>query len=184
MGMIQQSINQTLSLAGFMYSQTEGAKTRQKARQLEEEYNRLEKAYDEADLAKVTDPEDLLKIGQQWEEVGRQLYQLKPNEVTYDKWGYAGGGVVNAEGIIASREAKAEAKAEEEAEIASRVAEDSAEMAKRAKAEAEDEKAYAKASQTIQSALKDPFAIADEELQRAVQRKNEIERRKKGGMML
>lgn len=209
--MIQQSINQTLSLAGFLYSQTEDAKTQQATRKLEKEYGQQEKLIKAQTELKIpsknrdlrrdgyapnyekADDKDLnaiMALKKRKEELAEELYKISPTE-HYQKLEDSGGEVEEVSMAMnkkaeaqakkeAQAQAEAQAKADEDAYYQQQADEDEAELARRK----QEDQQLAEASQTIQARIKDPFAIADEELQRAVQRKNEIERRKKGGMML
>lgn len=184
MGMIQQSINQTLSLAGFMYSQTEHAKTQQEKRALHKEYQAQTKLIDaiEEDITvpnkdgkgrsyehtPIEEMEEVLKAEKDRRATAEKLYKLEggKDETLLDE---TGGGINYMEGLIKDRKQE-----EAKAQTAKETAEKEKQMSEQ----------LAEASATIQARIKDPFAIADAEFQKAVQRKNEIERRKKGGMML
>ncbi len=178
MGVIQQSINQGISIAGFLYSQTDFAKEQGQYRKLTKEYERLEKATEIAEET-PTEPEEKLKIAKDWESVARERYKLRPNEATYDALGWAGGSVYNAQTEIEDVAARAQEKAEEDAYYQRQADEDEAELARRE----QERQQSAAASKIIQSAIKDPRAIADEELQKAIEIKRETTKRK-GGMML
>lgn len=176
--MIQQNINQGLSIAGFLLHQTEFAKEQGEFRKLSKEYKRLEKATEMAETT-PTEPEEKLRIAKSWEDVARERYKLRPNEVTYDNLGYAGGSVYNAQTEIEDAAAKAQAIADEDAYYQQMADEDAAELERRE----QERQQSAAASNVIQSAIKDPFAIADTELQKAIETKRRLNERK-GGMML
>lgn len=94
MGMIQQSINQTLSLAGFLYSQTEDAKKAQKISGLESklsQYDKREKLLREAYSKSGKTKEDMgsmltNKIQLQGEraEILEELYKNDPSMERHD----------------------------------------------------------------------------------------------------
>ena len=188
---IQASINQGLSIAGFLFSQTEFAKTQQETRRLDKAYEGLNKAY--SNYARDTEGREYqegefnptaaeaLKYAEKKMDVVERLESLKPDK-------YIGLAEEAGADLYISQENKAfadkaeaeraQARADEEAEYARHAEEDKAIMAQK---EA-DKKAGEEASQTIRSAIKDPFAIADAELQKAIQTKQEINKRK-GGIM-
>lgn len=181
MGMIQQNINQGLSIASLLFSQTDTAKNLQRKHQLEKELKTEWKAREvrqETKGAKTYDPEqtgNLLKKE-------RELYTLNPTQERLKS-------VLATEDIhyneVKDYEQEQKKIAEIEAEPEQRIAREQAE--KEAKAQAEEEERQmseqsAAASNVIQSAIKDPFAIADEELQKAIETKRRLNKRK-GGMM-
>lgn len=170
---IQQSINQTISLAGFMFSQTDFAKTQQEAHRLAKQIKTGKEALAKREKERgYTDPELAKDIHTKTQE----LYNIKPSIKNLEEEEIA---------YAEMEEAQDEARKEQE-RIASRRAErERAEAEQQAKTEQEeaDKKAGEEASKTIRSAIMDPFAIADKELQQAIKTKQEINRRK-GGMML
>lgn len=182
MGMIQQNINQGLSIASFLFSQTDTAKNLQRKHQLEKELKTEWKAREvrqETKGAKTYDPEqtgNLLKKE-------RELYTLNPTQERLKS-------VLATEDIhynevkdyekeqkeIAEIEAEpARKEAEEEALYQQQAEEDAAELARREQSAA--------ASETIRARILDPRTIADEELQKAIEIKKETNRRK-GGITL
>lgn len=94
MGMIQQSINQTLSLAGFLYSQTEHAKKAQKISGLEgklSQYDEREKLLREAYNKTSKTREDMgkmltnkIKLQEERAEILEELYQNDPSMERHD----------------------------------------------------------------------------------------------------
>lgn len=168
---IQQSINQTISLAGFMFSQTDVAKNLQRKHQLERELKAEWKAREyrqETKGAKTYDPEQTASILKK----EKELYTLNPTAERLKS-------VMATEDIHYNEVKDYE---EEQKEIAEIEAEPERRKQEEAEAKAEEEQSAA-ASNVIQSAIKNPFAIADEELKQAIATKQEINKRK-GGMML
>lgn len=94
MGMIQQSINQTLSLAGFLYSQTEDAKKAQKISGLESklsQYDEREKLLREAYNKTGKTNKDMgdmltnkIKLQEERAEILEELYQNDPSMERHD----------------------------------------------------------------------------------------------------
>lgn len=186
MGMIQQNINQGISIAGFLYSQTDTAKTQQEIHRLSKSYKTLNKAYinytrngekeygpDEFNPTS----EEALKYAKKKMEVAEQLESIKPDkyiQLAED----AGGDLFNAEQArktsleleaknIQKMKEKYAAEQEEDAEYQQQAEEDEAELAARE-----------------QSAPTSPTEIArqkaDESLAIAQQAKRETINRKKG----
>lgn len=172
MGMIQQSINQSLSIAGFLFSQTDFAKTQQEARRLTKQIKtgkealavrEKERGYIDPDLAKDIHTKT------------QELYNIKPSVENLEEEEMA---------YVTMEEAQNEARKEQERIAKGRAEKERVKAENQAKAEQEaaDKKAGEEASQTIRSAIMDPFGIADAELQKAIQTKQEINKRK-GGIM-
>lgn len=94
MGMIQQSINQTLSLAGFLYSQTEDAKKAQKISGLESklsQYDEREKLLREAYNKTGKTNKDMgdmltnkIKLQEERAKILEELYENDPSAERHD----------------------------------------------------------------------------------------------------
>lgn len=94
MGMIQQSINQTLSLAGFLYSQTEDAKKAQKISGLESklsQYDEREKLLREAYNKTGKTKEDIgnmltnkIQLQEERAKILEELYENDPSMERHD----------------------------------------------------------------------------------------------------
>lgn len=184
---IQQSINQGMSIAAFLVSQTDVAKNLQQKRALTKEYQAQTKLIDAIEKevttpnkdgkgrsykqTPITEMEEVLNAERERRATAEKLFKLKGNvdEILLDE---TGGGIEYMKELIQERK-KEEAQQTEATEAT-------------AQAEAEERQISeqsAAASNVIQSAIKDPFSIADAELQKAIQTKQEINRRK-GGIML
>lgn len=169
---IQANINQGLSIAGFLFSQTDYAKTQQEAHRLTKQIKTGQEALKKREEERgYTDPE----LAKEVHSKASELYNIKPTvknleeeEIAYTKM----------------EEAQDEARKEQERIAKHRTEREQAEANKIAEAEkAEADKAAGEeASKTIRSAIMDPFGVADAELQKAIQTKQEINRRK-GGFM-
>ena len=177
---IQASINQGMSIAAFLFSQTDYAKTQQEAHRLTKQIKTGQEALKKREEERgYTDPE----LAKEVHSKASELYNIKPSVKNLEEEEMA---------YVAMEEAQDEARKEQERIAKHRAEREQAEANKiaeeeRAKAEAEkmeaDKKAGEEASQTIRSAIMDPFGVADAELQKAIATKQEINRRK-GGMML
>lgn len=170
---IQASINQGMSIAAFLFSQTDYAKTQQEAHRLTKQIKTGQEALKKREEERgYTDPE----LAKEVHSKASELYNIKPTVKNLEEEEMA---------YVAMEEAQDEARKEQERIAKHRAEVEQAEANKIAEAEkAEaDKKAGEKASQTIRSAIMDPFGVADAELQKAIATKQEINRRK-GGIML
>lgn len=158
MGMIQQSINQGMSIAGFLFSQTDFAKTRKQVREIETKQKTAEKAQEIVEQKTTINeaseqdeaPEQIgAEVSENLANLATEKFKTDPTKENYEE-------------ALRSRRTAAAKKGWE---------------TRRANQEKE-----AAASQTIQAAIRDPFSIADTELQKAIETKREINKRK-GGMM-
>lgn len=174
MGVIQQSVNQGLSIAGFLYGQTDLAKNAQRKHQLERElkaeWGAREKRQ-ESKSAKSYNPEETASLLKK----ERELYTLKPTEERLKS-------LIDTEDIHYHEVKDYKQEQKEIAEIEAEPARKKAEAEAREEEEKQISEQSAAASNVIQARIMNPFSIADEELQKAVATKNEINRRK-GGMI-
>lgn len=178
MGMIQQNINQTLSIASFLFSQTDFAKTRQQINKIEAE----QKTVDEAQkvLAEATPSEETeqigIAVGEKQAELAEQKFMAEPTKENLASAELSKRMSELGKKGAAAKKAKKEKEAQEKAQ-----AEQEAKQAQ------EEEKLFAErqaaAGEVIRSRIRDPRTIADEEFHAAVEEKRETYRRK-GGMML
>ena len=170
---IQASINQGMSIAAFLFSQTDYAKTQQEAHRLTRQIKTGKEALAKREEERgYTDPE----LAKEVHSKASELYNIKPSVKNLEEEEIA---------YNVMEEAQDEARKEQERIATSRAEKERAEAETQAKAEQEeaDKKAGEEASQTIRSAIMDPFGVADTELQKAIATKQEINRRK-GGIML
>jgi hypothetical protein len=161
MGMIQQNINQGLSIAAFLFSQTDYAKTQQEAHRLTKQIKTGKEALAIGEKERgYIDPELAKNIHAK----AQELYNIKPSIKNLEEEEIA---------YSVMEGAQDEARKGQE-RIATSIAEKEQAAA--------DKKAGEEASQTIRSAIMDPFGTADAELQKALETKREINKRK-GGIM-
>lgn len=177
MGMIQQNINQGLSIASFLLSQTEFAKTKAQVQKIKAEQKTAEKAQEvlaEAPPSETTEQIGL-KVGEKQAELAEKKFEAEPTQENLEEAELHKTRSERAKKGWETRKANQEKAAQEKVK---------AEM--EAKQAQEEEKIFAErqaaASDVIRSRIKDPRSIADEELQAAIETKRETIRRK-GGMM-
>jgi hypothetical protein len=177
MGMIQQNINQGLSIASFLFSQTDFAKTKAKVQKINAEQKTAEKAQEVIAAAPPSEATEQMgiKVGEKQAELAEQKFEAEPTKENLEEAEKRKRNSERAKKGWETRKANQEKAAQESA----RIEEEAKQAQKEEKLFAERQAA---ASEVIRSHIVNPRAIADAEYQAAVEAKRETLRRK-GGMM-
>ena len=173
---IQSSINQTLSIAGFLYSQTPAYQQQAKITGLQKEQKALQQRKQVAVEVEGGSPAAIADLEEEMAKVQHDIYKTKPSAAAYKAY-------EEQAGIAREASAAKHAQLEEEARQQA-IDEENARLAAETPTEDWVEvPTPAKKPSLLMRAGKasmDFFSFADKQLQKAIAAKNELTRRKGG----
>lgn len=180
---IQANINQTLSIAGFIATQSPGYQQRAKITELQQQKGALEKRREVAVAVEGGSPAAVADLDEKLAQVQHEIYKTKPSVKAYEQYEEKAG--VAAASQTARREqlnkeAQEAAEDIEREELAEAYDRGEIDFATGAEITPKAPEVRDEASETIRQAILSPFSVADEQLQKAIETKKQTNFRKGG----